>query len=44
MAVRVKDYKPVPSYWFLIFWNGVEVEENVEIEIRNFKLLHQKSA
>ena len=40
MAVRVDDYVPVKNYWYLIFWNGIEIESSLNIEISNFKILH----
>lgn len=37
MALRVRDYKPEQTDWYLIFWNGTENEQSMSIEIRNFK-------
>ena len=38
MAVRVKGYEPCPTDWYLVFWNGVEKEQTMNIELSNFKL------
>lgn len=49
MAVEVKDYKAVPAYWYLIFWNGTPQKdlENkndnfIDIEISNLKIYHPR--
>lgn len=42
MAVKVKDYVPQENYWNIIFWNGVIKEQNMNVEISNFKILHNK--
>lgn len=49
MAVEVKDYKAVPNYYYLIFWNGApgvdykgHQDYYMDFEIKNFKILHQK--
>ena len=39
MAVRVKGYEPCPTDWYLVFWNGVEKEQAMNIELSNFRLL-----
>ena len=48
MAVKVKDYKAMPNYWYLIFWNGrprVEFkgkqDNYMDIEISNLKIYHK---
>lgn len=39
MAVRVKGYKPCLTDWYLLFWNGVEKEQAMNIELSKFRLL-----
>lgn len=38
MAVKVKGYEPCPTDWYLVFWNGVEKEQAMNIELGDFKL------
>ena len=49
MAVEVDKYLAKPSYWFIILWNGTpNCEKNqdkyMDIEIKNFKISHQKKS
>lgn len=49
MAVEVDKYLAKPSYWFIILWNGTpNYEKNqdkyMDIEIKNFKISHQKKS
>lgn len=48
MAVRVRDYEAKSNPWYLIFWNGTEQlgddqDMYMDISIKNFKILHQKT-
>ena len=44
MAVHVKDYVPELTSWYLIFWNGTEVEQHMDIELANFKAYISKKS
>jgi len=43
MAVEVKNIELIPMSWFLIIWNGTKIQESLDIEISNFKILHPVS-
>lgn len=38
MAVRIKEYEPQITAWYLIFWNGFDIECPMNIEIKNLKI------
>lgn len=51
MAIEVDNYIAKPNYWFIIIWNGTPNEnynsnqdKYMDIEIKNFKILHQKKS
>lgn len=40
MTIKAKNYPKEPSYWCLIFWNGIEEQQDIKISISNFRILH----